>query len=151
MSHMHHAALDQHHPGQYNQICTAHSSAGTEPSFPGQRSRSPRRRWQLFPGRNRFYCDGRIMMARQTGVFYLTLVLILLTCGLFFTFDCPFLASSLSRAIPAVGGVLFLFVMTMLFRASFTDPGVLPRATPDEAAQLERQIGNHGFDVSMVC
>ncbi|XP_013881928.1 probable palmitoyltransferase ZDHHC14 isoform X2 [Austrofundulus limnaeus] len=30
--------------------------------------------------------------------------------------------------------------MGMLFRASFSDPGVLPRATPDEAADLERQI-----------
>uniref|UniRef100_A0A3P9CA55 Palmitoyltransferase n=1 Tax=Maylandia zebra TaxID=106582 RepID=A0A3P9CA55_9CICH len=118
---------------------------GSEPAHcPGHRSRSPRKKWQVFPGRNRFYCDGRIMMARQTGVFYLTLVLILLTCGLFFTFDCPFLASNLTPAIPAVGGVLFIFVMGMLFRASFSDPGILPRATPDEAADLERQIDSAG-------
>uniref|UniRef100_A0A3Q3E7G9 Palmitoyltransferase n=1 Tax=Labrus bergylta TaxID=56723 RepID=A0A3Q3E7G9_9LABR len=57
---------------------------------------------------------------------------------------CPFLASNLTPAIPAVGGVLFIFVMGMLFRASFTDPGVLPRATPDEAADLERQIDATG-------
>ncbi|KPP62701.1 hypothetical protein Z043_119095 [Scleropages formosus] len=53
---------------------------------------------------------------------------------------CPFLASALSPAIPAVGGVLFVFVMGTLLRTSFSDPGVLPRATPDEAADLERQI-----------
>uniref|UniRef100_A0A3Q3E3J6 Palmitoyltransferase n=1 Tax=Labrus bergylta TaxID=56723 RepID=A0A3Q3E3J6_9LABR len=58
--------------------------------------------------------------------------------------SCPFLASNLTPAIPAVGGVLFIFVMGMLFRASFTDPGVLPRATPDEAADLERQIDATG-------
>ncbi|XP_041831460.1 palmitoyltransferase ZDHHC14-like [Melanotaenia boesemani] len=151
MSQIQRAAPDQP-PGQYNQICTRSSScsspataAGTEPPFyPAHRSRTPRRKWQVFPGRNRFFCDGRIMMARQTGVFYLTLVLILLTCGLFFTFDCPFLASNLTPAIPAVGGVLFIFVMGMLFRASFSDPGVLPRATPDEAADLERQIDSAG-------
>eukprot|EP00064_Thunnus_orientalis_P021805 superscaffoldBa00006869_g21973 len=152
MSQMHHAVLEQQQqPGQYNQICTRSSSSSCpataetlEPSCPAQRSRNPRRKWQVFPGRNRFYCGGRIMMARQTGVFYLTLVLILLTCGLFFTFDCPFLASNLTPAIPAVGGVLFIFVMGMLFRASFSDPGVLPRATPDEAADLERQIDSAG-------
>ncbi|XP_030261203.1 probable palmitoyltransferase ZDHHC14 [Sparus aurata] len=157
MSQIHHVSLDQHQhqhqqqhqqAGQYNQICTRSSSGscaeGPEPSCPAHRTRTPRRKWQVFPGRNRFYCGGRIMMARQTGVFYLTLVLILLTSGLFFTFDCPFLASNLTPAIPAVGGVLFVFVMGMLFRASFTDPGVLPRATPDEAADLERQIDSAG-------
>ncbi|XP_026196418.1 probable palmitoyltransferase ZDHHC14 [Anabas testudineus] len=152
MSQVHHAVPDQQQPGQYNQICTRGSSSSTPaaaegaepPSCPGHRSRTPRRKWQVFPGRNRFYCGGRIMMARQTGVFYLTLVLILLTSGLFFTFDCPFLASSLTPAIPAVGGGLFVFVMGMLFRASFSDPGVLPRATPDEAADLEKQIDSSG-------
>uniref|UniRef100_A0A4W5MA05 Palmitoyltransferase n=1 Tax=Hucho hucho TaxID=62062 RepID=A0A4W5MA05_9TELE len=103
-------------------------------------TRTHRRKWQIFPGRNRFYCNGRVMMARQTGVFYLTLVLIMVTSGLFFAFDCPFLASNLTPAIPVIGGVLFVFVLGMLFRASFSDPGVLPRATPDEAADLERQI-----------
>ncbi|XP_056436614.1 palmitoyltransferase ZDHHC14 [Gadus chalcogrammus] len=122
---------------QYNQICTRNSSPA-EGSL--ARKGGHRRKWQVFQGRNKFYCNGRIMMARQSGVFYLTLVLILMTSGLFFTFDCPFLASNLSPAVPAVGGLLFFFVMGMLLRASFSDPGVLPRATPDEAADLERQI-----------
>lgn len=48
----------------------------------------------------------------------------------------------ITPAIPVVGGILFFFVMGTLLRTSFSDPGVLPRATPDEAADLERQIGN---------
>lgn len=56
--------------------------------------------------------------------------------------SCPYLAVNITPAIPAVGGVLFFFVMGTLLRTSFSDPGVLPRATPDEAADLERQIGN---------
>lgn len=120
----------------YSQVCTRTCS----PMEMAYKKRTYIRKWQVFPGRNKFYCDGRIMMAKQTGVFYLTMVLIMVTSGLFFAFDCPYLASNLTPAIPAVGGVLFFFVMGMLLRASFSDPGVLPRATPDEAADLERQI-----------
>uniref|UniRef100_A0A1A8FZM3 Palmitoyltransferase n=1 Tax=Nothobranchius korthausae TaxID=1143690 RepID=A0A1A8FZM3_9TELE len=122
---------------EYSQISTR-SSTPMETSY---KKRTPKKRkWEAFPGRNKFYCDGRIMMAKQTGVFYLTLFLILVTCGLFFTFDCPFLALQLTPVIPVVGGALFLFVLGTLLRTSFSDPGVLPRATPDEAADLERQI-----------
>uniref|UniRef100_A0A3B5RC68 Palmitoyltransferase n=1 Tax=Xiphophorus maculatus TaxID=8083 RepID=A0A3B5RC68_XIPMA len=122
---------------EYSQISTRSSTPMETP----YKKRTPKRKkWEAFPGRNKFYCDGRIMMAKQTGVFYLTLVLILVTCGLFFTFDCPFLAQELTPIIPVLGGALFLFVLGTLLRTSFSDPGVLPRATPDEAADLERQI-----------
>ena len=40
---------------------------------------------------------------------------------------------------------MFIFVMATLFRTSFSDPGVIPRATPDEAADIERQIGTNSF------
>lgn len=43
--------------------------------------------------------------------------------------------------IPVIGGVLFVFVIIALLQTSFTDPGILPRALPDEAADIERQIG----------
>ncbi|XP_057714870.1 palmitoyltransferase ZDHHC14 isoform X4 [Corythoichthys intestinalis] len=122
---------------EYSQISTRSS---TPMETPFKKKTPQKRKWESFPGRNKFYCDGRIMMAKQTGVFYLTLVLILVTCGLFFTFDCPFLAVQLTPIIPVIGGVLFLFVLGTLLRTSFSDPGVLPRATPDEAADLERQI-----------
>ncbi|KAM4549708.1 palmitoyltransferase ZDHHC18-B-like [Fundulus diaphanus] len=106
--------------------------------------RTPRRKWEVFPGKNRFFCDGRIMMARQSGIFPLTLGLILVTSGLFFIFDCPFLVKHLTSCIPAIGGVLFVFVLIALLQTSFTDPGILPRATPEEAADIERQIDDTG-------
>lgn len=98
------------------------------------------RKWEKLPGRNTFCCDGRVMMARQKGVFYLTLFLIVGTCSLFFAFECPYLAVHLSPAIPVFAVLLFLFVMAMLLRTSFSDPGVLPRALPEEATFIEMEI-----------
>lgn len=34
-----------------------------------------------------------------------------------------------------------MFVVTSLLQTSFTDPGILPRTLPDEAADIEKQIG----------
>ncbi len=55
--------------------------------------------------------------------------------------SCPFLVKHLTSCIPAIGGVLFVFVIISLLQTSFTDPGILPRATPEEAADIEKQIG----------
>ncbi|XP_071041642.1 palmitoyltransferase ZDHHC18 isoform X2 [Parasteatoda tepidariorum] len=110
------------------------------PSMPEKPGKPPVRKWEVFPGRNKFYCGGRIMMARQTGVFLFTVCLIVGTCTSFFVFDCQYLTREISPAIPVVAAVLFLFVISTLFRTSFSDPGVIPRATPDEAADTEKQI-----------
>ena len=54
---------------------------------PEKKPRRPQRKWEVFPGKNRFYCDGRIIVARQSGVLPLTLGLVLVTSGLFFIFE----------------------------------------------------------------
>ncbi|XP_008472379.2 palmitoyltransferase app-like [Diaphorina citri] len=98
------------------------------------------KKWEQFPGRNQFCCDGRVMMGPSAAVFYVNVFLIVGTTTLFFIFDCPFLATRVSPWIPVVGVITFLFVLGALFRTSFSDPGVIPRATSDEAAFIETQI-----------
>ncbi|XP_050432847.1 palmitoyltransferase ZDHHC18 isoform X2 [Adelges cooleyi] len=98
------------------------------------------RKWEMFPGRNRFCCDGRLMMAPNAAVFYINVVLIIGTSFLFFVFDCPYLSHRVTPVIPIISGVLFLFVIGSLFKTSFTDPGIIPRATADEAAYIEKQV-----------
>lgn len=61
----------------------------------------------------------------------------------FFFSSCPYLALHVTPAIPVIGALLFIFVMSALLRTSFSDPGVIPRATPDEAAYIEKQIGTN--------
>ncbi|XP_030146458.4 palmitoyltransferase ZDHHC18 isoform X1 [Taeniopygia guttata] len=133
---------------EYRQIPPGAAGAGG-PAAPGPGAARagavrPRRKWEVFPGRNRFYCGGRLMLARHSGVFALTLGLILATSGLFFAFDCPFLASHLTLAIPIIAAILFFFVISCLLQTSFRDPGILPRATPSEAADLEKRIDSMG-------
>uniref|UniRef100_A0A914WX84 Transmembrane protein n=1 Tax=Plectus sambesii TaxID=2011161 RepID=A0A914WX84_9BILA len=72
--------------------------------------RTPRRKWTALPGRNKFLCNGRIMMSHQSGVFYFTLALVVGTMALFFGFDAYYLWTELSPAIPLVAGVLLLLV-----------------------------------------
>jgi palmitoyltransferase ZDHHC9/14/18 len=98
------------------------------------------RKWEVFPGRNSFYCDGRVVMAQRAGLFYLCVLLIILTSVLFFVFDCPYLAVNVSPAVPVIAAVLFVSVLSNLFKTSFSDPGILPRATKDEAADIEKQV-----------
>lgn len=43
--------------------------------------------------------------------------------------------------IPVVGVLLFILVLFSLLRTSFTDPGIIPRATSDEAYDAERPNG----------
>ncbi|KAJ8290178.1 hypothetical protein GJAV_G00009630 [Gymnothorax javanicus] len=133
--------------GEYQQIDQRALATPTTTPVPipsAKKSGRPRRKWEVFPGRNRFFCDGRIIVARQSGVFPLTLGLILVTSGLFFIFDCPFLVAHLTGCVPVIAGLLCGFVLLSLLQTSFTDPGILPRATPEEAADIEKQIDNSG-------
>ena len=106
------------------------------------------RNWEVLPGRNNFYFGGRIIMAQRLGFFYLTLFLIVTTSTIFFVYDCPFLSDQLSPVIPIVAALLFLFVMSNLFKTSFSDPGIIPRATRAEAMANERQDGVDNGTVS---
>eukprot|EP00088_Acartia_fossae_P007529 TRINITY_DN13542_c0_g1_i1.p1 TRINITY_DN13542_c0_g1~~TRINITY_DN13542_c0_g1_i1.p1 ORF type:complete len:555 (+),score=109.76 TRINITY_DN13542_c0_g1_i1:386-2050(+) len=99
-----------------------------------------KKKWEVFPGKNTFFCDGRLIMGRQAGIFYVTVFLVIGTSCLFFVFDCPQLSMEVSPAIPVVSAVLFIFVLSNLLKTSLTDPGIIPRASLAEAESIEREI-----------
>ncbi len=45
----------------------------------------------------------------------------------------------LTIVVPLIGGFLFVFVLSVLFRTACTDPGILPRSEKDEILFNERQ------------
>jgi len=103
-----------------------------------------KRKWEVFPGKNIFFCNGRFMMGRQAGIFYVTVFLVIGTSTLFFAVDCPYLATEITPAIPVVSGVLFIFVLSNLLKTSLSDPGIIPRASLAEAESIEREIEQPG-------
>lgn len=46
-----------------------------------------------------------------------------------------------SPAVPFVAAWLFIFVMSTLLRTAFSDPGIVPRASAEEAAYIEKTLG----------
>jgi palmitoyltransferase ZDHHC9/14/18 len=98
-----------------------------------------KRKWRQHEGRNRFFCDGRVMLTRQSSVFFLTTFLIVLTFTLYCVFDVPYLATKVSPALPVVASILFIFVISSLLKTTLTDPGIIPRPSNREAIEYDRQ------------
>ncbi|XP_062510886.1 palmitoyltransferase ZDHHC14-like [Corticium candelabrum] len=96
-----------------------------------------RRKWEVFPGRNQFCCGGRCILSHETGVFKLTLVLIVITGSLFFIFDAPYLWEHVHPIIPLISAALFAWTLAFLFRTACMDPGILPRSAIAESEFYE--------------
>lgn len=114
----------------------------------------PEKRYKVWPGNNRFYCCGNVVMAKQNQYFLLTLFLITSVSSLFWAFDCRLTLYELSGgiAIVVISGVLFSAVMIFLFITSFSDPGIIPRASKEEQNKMEQllleeenRLGNNTF------
>nr|XP_047143154.1 palmitoyltransferase ZDHHC14 isoform X2 [Hydra vulgaris] len=100
-----------------------------------------KRNYEDFEGRNKFYCNGLIIMSNSNCAFLITFISIIFTSTLFFYHDARYFCDNSFFAIPIVGGWLFMFVIVMLLWTSFSDPGIIPRAkSTDEAMYIEKTI-----------
>ncbi|KAI9274643.1 DHHC palmitoyltransferase-domain-containing protein [Phascolomyces articulosus] len=83
--------------------------------------------YQVFPGRNKFFCDGRLMTSREYGAFTITVILLVAPCVLFAVFTCPFLWTQVHPAIPIVFAYVFILALVSMIKTSWSDPGIIPR------------------------
>ncbi len=47
----------------------------------------PVRKWERYPGNNRFYCNGLLMSANQIGILVFIVVVICVVAVLYFAFE----------------------------------------------------------------
>ncbi|KAG0358704.1 Palmitoyltransferase zdhhc14 [Podila minutissima] len=110
--------------------------------------RRPIRNYKVFPGRNMFFCRGRIMTSRDFPAFLIAIMLLLVPTGLFHGFTSPYLWHRLSPAAPIVQAYLFVVAFSSMLKTSWTDPGVIPRgidSDPPLDPPLELDINSASF------
>lgn len=93
------------------------------------------KRWQLWPGRNTFFLDGRLMMGANPWCAMGTFVALVIPCSVWMAH----LWSWLSAAELVLSVTMAVICMVSFLSAAFTDPGIIPRCRPGEAAELPIQ------------
>lgn len=93
----------------------------------------PKLEYEMHPGKNSFFCGGRIMMASDLRLYKTTWFILILITVLFFVFDAPYLWREVTPAIPIIAAILAMFTIVNLIRVSTADPGVIPRGAVVEA------------------
>ncbi|KAJ2962856.1 hypothetical protein NQZ79_g2058 [Umbelopsis isabellina] len=83
--------------------------------------------YQVFPGRNKFFCGGRVITSREYYAFAFAILLLIVPCALFAAFTCPWLWVNISIAVPICYAYLFVLSFVSMLRTSWTDPGIIPR------------------------
>ncbi|KAI9229974.1 MAG: DHHC palmitoyltransferase-domain-containing protein [Piptocephalis tieghemiana] len=101
---------------------------------------SPSKTHVRYQGRNRVFFSGRIVTGRSLWTFLATHVFILLPVVPFTIFVCPWLWRVIGPAVPVIYAYLFLLACTSMYRASLSDPGIIPRG-------LEPDPPRHNLDV----
>lgn len=95
--------------------------------------------WKVWPGNNKFYCQGKLVTGKDSGAFYGAVGLIVVPIGLFWAFTLVPLVSVSFIPIPA-SLILVLVTLAALFKTAFTDPGILPKLKfPDKKSRDSNQ------------
>lgn len=87
------------------------------------------RLWEFWPGKNRFYAQGRVMLGPLSDLPKVLLAwgLVLGLSAAYFVFVLPYLWREVSAAFPLVTLLLFLCTVLCMTLTMTREPGILPR------------------------
>jgi len=88
-----------------------------------------RYRFELWEGKNRFFCGGRIMTGVHVNHLLLTTVLLVVTYSVFLLIIVPLVKKPM---LFFVGLFLCVANLLFLFLTAFTEPGIIPRRPPSQ-------------------
>jgi len=90
--------------------------------------------YEVWPGKNRFFCKGRLMTGprsdRKTNI--ITWIVTLAISAIFFACGFSLLLGEVTLILPVLSVYLFICTVVFFLLASFTDPGIIPRKQVSE-------------------
>lgn len=104
-----------------------------QPTLPTDQQHK-KRRFELWEGKNKFLCGGRIMIGVHATHLIVTSTLLVVTYGIFLVLLVPLTNMPI---FDYLGLTLFVINMYLLFLTAFTEPGVIPRRSPTHDADSE--------------
>jgi palmitoyltransferase ZDHHC9/14/18 len=100
-------------------------------------SQHKKKRYELWEGKNKFLCGGRIMIGVHATHLIVTSSLLLVTYGIFLGLLVPLTGIAL---FDYLGLLLFALNMLLLYMTAFTEPGIIPRRQPSHDAESESVV-----------
>ena len=85
--------------------------------------------WELWPGKNRFLCKGKLMLGPKCDlIYYLPCTIGIITIPIFFfLFVVPYIWTNVTQSLPIISAFLYLSTLLFYFMTTFTEPGIIPR------------------------
>lgn len=84
------------------------------------------RNWQMWPAQNRPICGGRYLMGPDAGTWLCNIALFTGLATLF----AIYVAYDIHISLVVITGILVCITLWALFKATFTEAGILPRLPP---------------------
>ena len=113
-----------------------------------------KRLYQIWPGKNQFFLDGRLMLGPSDGLKWqiTTLFTLIVLQFLFILFICPYLWYKVSKTVPILSVQLFFFSVIFMFLAMTTDPGIIPRREVFQSfGSIPEVLSSEGEDKRKYC